>query len=320
MAPKAMIAAPQIAERASPTPEGGPSGLARDAAPALERGARPAAPASPRAGPRLARPASAERRRVALLAKTLETEVIPRLVLARREANAPAYIDQRGGAFPQAEDISVLAGLAMAADLAGALDYVGGLRARGMPLEIVYLQLLAPVARRLGELWEEDRCDFTAVTIGLCCLQQVVLENSPAFRPRIGTGDVDRRILLAPVPGEQHSFGLLMVGEFFRRQGWDVSSSTGASVKELAALVRRQWFAAVGFSLACDDRLEVLAAAIREVRRASRNPQIGVLVGGRAFLDRPEMAARVGADATAADGQQATLKAETLLALLMREA
>jgi methanogenic corrinoid protein MtbC1 len=268
----------------------------------------------------LARPASAERRRVALLAKTLETEVIPRLVLARREANAPAYIDQRGGAFPQAEDISVLAGLAMAADLAGALDYVGGLRARGMPLEIVYLQLLAPVARRLGELWEEDRCDFTAVTIGLCCLQQVVLENSPAFRPRIGTGDVDRRILLAPVPGEQHSFGLLMVGEFFRRQGWDVSSSTGASVKELAALVRRQWFAAVGFSLACDDRLEVLAAAIREVRRASRNPQIGVLVGGRAFLDRPEMAARVGADATAADGQQATLKAETLLALLMREA
>ncbi|NKC33819.1 cobalamin B12-binding domain-containing protein [Falsiroseomonas selenitidurans] len=265
-------------------------------------------------------PSRGERRRVAVLARTLETEVIPRLVLSRQAPNTPAYIDSPTGSAPQAEDVSVLAGLAMRGDLAGALGYVGALTARGMRLDVIYLSLLAPVARRLGEMWEEDRCDFTAVTIGLCCLQQVVLENSPAFQPRHGRTQPDRRVLLAPAPGEQHSFGLLMVGEFFRRQGWEVSSGTGASIKELAALVRRQWFAAIGFSLASEDRLEILAAAIREIRRASRNPRIGVLVGGRAFQARPELAALVGADATAADGQQAALKAETLLALLMREA
>lgn len=319
MAPKPMIAGSQMAEVSVQTAEGGASGSSRaslDTPPAADgQQHRPS-----RAPPRQPRPAGAERRRVALLARTLEQEVIPRLVLSRREANAPAYIDSPGGAFPQPGDVSVVAGLAMAGDLSGTLEYISGLRARGMPLEMVYLQLLAPVARHLGELWEQDRCDFTAVTIGLCCLQQVVLENSPAFQPRIGRGDVDRRILLAPVPGEQHSFGLLMVGEFFRRQGWDVSSGTGASTKELAAMVRRQWFAAIGFSLACEERLEMLATTIREVRRASRNPQIGVLVGGRVFIDRPELAALVGADATAPDGQQAALKAETLLALLLREA
>jgi methanogenic corrinoid protein MtbC1 len=319
MSPKPRTLGNVMSEVGTQAREGGAGGstsLPRDQA---GDGDRQSPPPGPRAPPRHARPPSGERRRVALLARTLETEVIPRLVLSRREANAPAYIDSPGGAFPQGEDISVVAGLAMTGDLSGALSYVNGLRARGMPLEIVYLQLLAPVARRLGELWEQDRCDFTAVTVGLCCLQQVVLENSPAFQPRIGRPDVDRRILLAPVPGEQHSFGLLMVGEFFRRQGWEVASGTGTTAKELAAMVRRQWFAAVGFSLACEEKLDTLATTIREVRRASRNPQIGVLVGGRVFIDRPELAALVGADATAPDGQQAALKAETLLALLMRE-
>ena len=323
MAAKRMLATGQIADLGGPMVEGisvQPTALARGAGAEADYADCHPVPAAPRVLPRAGRPAGAERRRVALLARTLETQVIPRLVLARREATAPPYLDSASHPTPQADDISALCGLAMRADLSGSLDYVAALRARGMPLEIIYLELLAPVARRLGQLWEEDRCDFTAVTIGLCCLQQVVLENSPSFQPRSARGDVERRVLLAPVPGEQHSFGILMVGEFFRRQGWEVASGSGASVRELAALVRRQWFAAVGFSLACEERLDALARTIREVRRASRNPQIGVLVGGRLFVERPELAALVGADATAADGQQAALKAETLLALLLREA
>jgi methanogenic corrinoid protein MtbC1 len=127
-------------------------------------------------------------------------------------------------------------------------------------------------------------------------------------------------VLLAPVPGEQHSFGLAMVGEFFRRQGWTVTSGTGASASELVATVRAQWFSILGVSLADDARLDALAGLIREIRKASRNQQIGILVGGRIFADQPELAVLVGADATASDGQQAVLKAEALLALLVQEA
>ncbi len=322
MTPKPRVAGTTMSEMSVSVTEVEPAGqstLLHDPSQGMDHADRRSPPASPRAPPGR-RPATAERRRVAVLARTLETQVIPRLVLSRREGNQPAYIDSHGGSVPQDEDVTTLAALSMAGDLTGSLDYIAALRARDMPLEIVYLHLLAPVARRLGQLWEEDRCDFAAVTVGLCLLQQIVLESSPAFRPRSGRADVDRRILLAPVPGEQHSFGLLMVGEFFRRQGWEVCSGTGASSQELSAMVRRQWFAAVGFSLARDEKLDALAACIRDVRRASRNPQVGVLVGGRAFVERPELAALVGADATAADGQQAALKAETLLALLQRDA
>jgi methanogenic corrinoid protein MtbC1 len=111
-----------------------------------------------------------------------------------------------------------------------------------------------------------------------------------------------------------------MVGEFFRRQGWTVTSGTGASASELVATVRAQWFSILGVSLADDTRLDALAGLIREIRKASRNQQIGILVGGRIFVDQPELAVLVGADATASDGQQAVLKAEALLALLVQEA
>jgi methanogenic corrinoid protein MtbC1 len=261
---------------------------------------------------------TASHRRVALLARALESEVIPRLVLARHAPGQPAYRDTADEA-PTHQDIESLVQHVMLGDLPGATAQVAGLRARNMPLERIYLEVLAPVARRLGAMWESDECDFTAVTVGLCCLQQLVLENSHAFGPRPGRRDTERRILLAPVPGEQHSFGLLMVGEFFRRQGWDVCSGTGASARELVATTRKQWFSMVGFSLACEDRLDTLAAVIRDIRRTSRNPNLGVLVGGQAFAERPDLTALVGADATATDGQQAVLKAETLLALLVQD-
>jgi methanogenic corrinoid protein MtbC1 len=266
-----------------------------------------------------ARQQGSARKRVALLAKALETDVIPRLVLSRHEPGHPNASMDLGTAGPSAEDVESLVDCVLRGDSMGGMAIVAALRARDVPLERIYLELMAPVARHLGELWTRDACDFTSVTVGLCCLQQLVLENGSAFGPRLGRPAAERRIMLAPVPGEQHSFGLLIVGEFFRRQGWEVCSGNGASAREIVALTRKQDFSLVGFSMACESRLDMLATLIRDIRRAARNRRIGILVGGQAFAERPELAALVGADATATDGQQAVLKAETLLTLLAHQ-
>jgi methanogenic corrinoid protein MtbC1 len=262
----------------------------------------------------------AAQRRVALLARALEADVIPRLVLSRHVHAEPADANQSAVPGPTWADVETLAAHVMRGDMAGASAFVDTLRGRDLPVERIYLELFAPVARHLGELWADDRCDFTSVTIGLCCLQQLVLDGGRSFAPRFARHGPERRILLAPVPGEQHSFGLVMVGEFFRRHGWDVCSATGASAGELIATARKQWFSMVGLSLAGESRLGPLATLIRDIRRASRNPHVGLLVGGRIFTEQPELAALVGADATSSDGRQAVLKAETLLTLLSQEA
>lgn len=271
--------------------------------------------------PAQVQPGRRRRNRVAVLARTLETDIIPRLLLAHRNSTTiTAYIDSGPGKAPGADDVSTLTGLAMQADLPGALSYLEALRVRGMSLERIYLELLSPVARRLGVMWEEDECDFTTVTIGLSCLHQLVREYSPAFTARATRASPDRRVLLAPAPGEQHSFGIVVVEQFFRGAGWDVWSGAGLERAEILEAAQRVWFGVAGFSLACEDHLGALAVLIRDVRRASRNAGIGVLVGGPLFVDRPDLVALVGADATAADGRQATLQAETMLALLGRDA
>jgi methanogenic corrinoid protein MtbC1 len=273
-----------------------------------------------RKGTGAVRPARRSRNRVAVLARTLETDIIPRLLMAHRRSVAAAYIDSSPADGPGMADVGTFTGLALQADLPGALAYLEALRARGMTLDRIYLELLAPVARRLGLMWEEDDCDFTAVTIGLSCLHQVVREYSPAFVQRATRAEPDRRVLLAPTPGEQHSFGILVVEQFFRGAGWDVWSGSGVERSEIIEAAQRVWFGVAGFSLACEDHLSSLAMLIRDVRRASRNAGLGILVGGPLFVDRPDLVSLVGADATAVDGRDATLQAETMLALLGRDA
>lgn len=259
------------------------------------------------------------RNRVAVIARTLETDIIPRLLLAHRASAPAAYVETANSTSPTPAEVETLAALTMRADLTGALSYLEGLRSRGLSLERLYIELLAPAARRLGVMWEDDACDFTAVTIGLSCLHQLVREYSPAFTTRTPRVEPDRRALLATAPGEQHSFGVLVVEQFFRGAGWDVWSGAGVERAEIIEAAHRMWFGIAGFSLACEDHIGELALLIRDVRRASRNAGVGILVGGPLFIERPDLASRVGADATAADGRQATLQAETILALLGRQ-
>ena len=184
---------------------------------------------------------------------------------------------------------------------------------RGMSIESVYLDLLAPAARHLGFLWDEDLCDFSCVTLATGRLQQLLQELSPAFGSVVGFPTNGRRVLLVPAPGEQHTFGLSMVAEFFVRAGWEVVGGQGSHHTEAVELVQDGWFDVVGFSVGSEARLDWLKSCIAAVRDRSRNPSIGVLVGGPIFTLEPEQASRVGADGTATDGQQAPLVAERLV-------
>lgn len=249
------------------------------------------------------------------LARAIEFEVVPRLILARRGASAPPPPAAKPWPALRVEQVVELARLALDDDTGLATSYVETLHDKGTPVEILYLQLLAPAARHLGELWTDDNCTFTEVTVGLMRLQQVMRALSPAFQGESATPDQDHRILLTPVPGEQHSFGLFMVAEFFHRAGWHVCSGPLASMDELADAVHGQWFAVAGLSVSSEAKLEELVAAIRAIRRTSLNRAIGIMVGGQIFSEHPEMAAMVGADATAGDSQRAVAQAHGLLEL-----
>jgi len=250
------------------------------------------------------------------LADAIEGAVVPRLLLARGTAAARTDLDALYGSALATTDVDTLCGMLIVDDRAAAVAHVEALRDRGVTLQRVCLDLLAPAARWLGEAWESDRCDFSTVTLGLMRLDHIVRDLEPEFARGVRPQSRSRRILLSNAPGEQHSFGRNMLMGFFRHAGWAVWDSPPESLSEFSTLMRQETFQVVGLSAATDTRLDAIAACIRVVRRSARNHAAGIMVGGPIFLAHPEYVALVGADATATDGQQATLQAERMMTLM----
>ena len=194
--------------------------------------------------------------RMAQLARAIEQEIIPRLMLAHRAAQECPDLPALAGETVSRQDVLDFAKLVLSQDDALAISCVHAMCARGISVERIYLDLLAPAARYLGELWNEDLCDFTEVTVGLGRLQRVLRELSPEFGHLVEHPANGRRVLLLPSPGEQHTFGLVMVGEFFRRAGWDVAGGPWKAGTDAAEMAGAEWFDVIGFSLGAEIHLD----------------------------------------------------------------
>ena len=152
------------------------------------------------------------------LVKTIEGEIIPRLLLSDKANGLPDHRLPSGDVL-LSDHIQEFSGLILALDQTLAYTFVEQKRAEGQSLESVILDLLAPTASYLGELWKADRCSFTEVTVGLSRLRQLLRDLSPDFESEAPNARHGRRALLLATPGDQHTFGLFVVEAFFRREG-----------------------------------------------------------------------------------------------------
>jgi MerR family transcriptional regulator, light-induced transcriptional regulator len=235
------------------------------------------------------------------LARTLQLNVIPRLAQAHRSATAV----EAALAKPTAHEVEVFAARIIDGSEAGILSMLERLRRRGATPEMIYIDLLAPVARHLGAQWEADSCDFATVSTGVARLQRLMRELSPSFGAFAPLPAHARSILLAQHPDEQHNLGLSMVAEFFRRAGWLVVGGVGPYGGDPATRAHAEWFDVVGLSLGAEGRLPWLREKIAAVRLASRNAAVVVMVGGPLFNANPSWVDHVGADAWAQDARDA---------------
>jgi hypothetical protein len=155
-------------------------------------------------------------------------------------------------------------------------------------------------------------------------LQQLLREFSAAFRAEAGPS-TGLRSLLTPGPGEAHDlgylmFGLVLLGEFFRRDGWDAWIEPAPEARALSSVIHNEWFDVVEFMVSGEKRLDELAASIKMVRKASLNRSLGVLVCGQAFVEHPELVLLVGGDMSTADPRDAAHQANSLVrAIASRE-
>lgn len=242
----------------------------------------------------------------------VETEIIPRLMHVYRDQR-----DSRKKAVTVREpDIETFARALLQRSSSTAAQLVDAHRSRGVPLEEIYLHLFAPAARRLGEWWESDHCSFSQVTLSLWRLQSLLHDLSPSFRSSqtaAQRASAERRILLATLPDQQHTFGLSILADFFRRDGWVALAVPAPERGEVLAALSTHWFDVLALSASMDGEADDLGKMIEAARRASKNPRLVVIVGGPLFLRQPELAAVIGADGMSADAPEAVAMATQLL-------
>lgn len=243
------------------------------------------------------------------LASIVESEIIPRLMLAHRADPR----SRRPGILPNSEQIAEFAALVLSPDREDIEARIVVLVDEGLGLDSLLLDLLAPTARHLGVLWEDDLCDFAELTIAMGRLQRIMHDLTARFHAEPAPDPQGRSILLMACPGETHSFGLSLIERFFRDAGWDVTSAARDPGIDPVFLARTGWFDVIGLSLGSETLLPTLTRAVAALRQASRNQSVRVMVGGPIFTDNPDYVGLVGADATAGDARCAITIAESLL-------
>lgn len=236
------------------------------------------------------------------LVALIEDALIPRIAAAHAGEPPAAAIDPRAAALVE---------LLLHAPAFKLRHFVERLRASGLGLDELYLAVLTPAARRLGELWSTDEIDFTEVTAGLGRLQHLVADLSPTF---IETAPVDaRRCMLAAVPHAQHTLGLVMVADFFRRAGWTVAGDPAMDETALTARLAAEHLDLVGFSIGTERHVFDLERLAAVAKRKARNRDLKVIVGGPLAVERPDLVTVPGVDGIATNAPEAVCLAERLV-------
>ncbi len=261
------------------------------------------------------------------LSLLLENLVIPRLI-ADRSDDSPWPDSLKGfmvdGADSVAdrsprrrvigeEDVEAFSNMSVNEEAHVLLAFVEERLARGNSVETIFVELLAPAARRLGEYWDADREDFVGVTMGLWRIQEVLRALTLRIPPMAGPGHGLRSALFSPMPGEQHSFGTLMIAECFQRAGWETDVLIEPTQSELTGKFATRHYDLIGLTVSTDYSKGALHGLVTTIRAVSRNPHIRVLLGGSLINEYPELVASCGADATATDALSAVAVADALV-------
>ncbi|WP_158746543.1 BLUF domain-containing protein [Acidisphaera sp. L21] len=240
-----------------------------------------------------ASPAALRKNTAAILKSVFLSTVIPAL------ADGHGIVVQPDETWPASNRVRELVDLLIAPDQTAAVELIREMRDINAPAMPIYATLFEPAARRLGDLWSEDFCSEFDVTMALSRLQTAARLVSTGrcsempWRP-------NSAVLVVPEPGELHQLGAALDSDVLRNAGWSPHSEFPTSDQALQDLVSGVWFDALDLSLSSafrrDNRLSQLTETIVSARRASLNPALVVIVGGRVFVEDKAAGGMVGAD------------------------
>lgn len=195
----------------------------------------------------------------------------------------------------------------MAGDERGSWLVVEACMASGLDPERVYLEVLAPALRSIGEAWVQGEASVADEHRASVVAHRLVGRLGSRFAAR---GRPRGTVVLGAPPGERHRLPSAMVADILRASGFQVIDlGSDVPVESFVEAVRDTAPIAVGVSVTGTTSLRPAAEVARAIKAASDTP---VLFGGIAVEDATH-AARLGGDGYAANGPAAVVWLNDLL-------
>lgn len=218
----------------------------------------------------------------------LADEVVDRIANRLRNEDRFLAVDTSDAAF-------MTALLGQSTSAAGRI--IAQQRRDGVPLEKVYLETLARSVRKLGEMWDNDQISFIGMTVAIGRVFEIMRHLRQEVPPRSGQSAGQRSILLATVPGDDHSVGATMAAALLRNAGWQVSLGVGLDHDAFIERARQDDSPIIGLSAANGESAVALARAVVALR--IEKPQTLIVIGGRITEKEPDLNVLLNVDLVA---------------------
>lgn len=177
-------------------------------------------------------------------------------------------------------------------------------RTEGLGIRALYVEVFQPAMREVGRMWQENRITVadehlaTAITqASMARLYEELFRASPEPGPLLVAACADQ---------ERHELGLRMICDVLEMEGWDtVFLGASVPVEDLVRMVQARRPQVVALSASIMPHVARVREAIQAIRDARTEEPPLIAVGGRAFIEDPTLATRLGADLTAKDAVEA---------------
>jgi len=162
-------------------------------------------------------------------------------------------------------------------------QYITELLNLGMGIDLIVLELIPRIARKLGNQWASDSLSFAEVTIATGRLQKLIYSLDHLYQETRTSSSTAHSILVTAAPGSHHTLGPLILSNYFTWAGWSVLSESAPSERFIETTVTSKSLTAIAVSIADYDQLDRLPKLIQSIRSKSLNPAIIVLTGGSLY-------------------------------------
>jgi len=177
---------------------------------------------------------------------------------------------------------------------AGSVQIVEEAMRKGAGIFDIYVQVFQEALYEVGRLWESGEVSVSvehrATAITQFVMAGIYSRALPA-RPSVPV----RQAIVTGVAGEMHQIGANMVADVLENAGWNVEFlGTDAPHAAVVAAVRTQNSHLLCISTTMLFNVPNVIRLIQDARACL--PELRVMIGGAAFLARPDLWADIGAD------------------------